>query len=129
MSKPEMGREVVEGFNQKVEQKLLEVYKGVSQLGFLSPETLSHEKTEGIEVLLGSLEREAESLSQPVMTEILGSLRVRFYSLHTVGTVDKLEKFQQEASFALQQLETVLLMMPSTSREVLESIQRERDRN
>lgn len=128
MSKPESGREVLEEFNRRLGQELLQVHQELSNLGVFIPESLNHEVSKRIVEVVAALAREASDLSQPALAEVLSSLEIGFHSLHTIGVVDNLEKFQQEAWHAVDKLETVLLMTPSTCEETLARIKEERAR-
>ncbi len=115
--------------NKTIGQELLKIHSELEGIGILMPETLTNDKTESIQKTLDELEQEANMMSQPAIAEVLSGLRVDFYTLHTIGTVDDTEKFQRQAAFIFDKLETVLLMLPSTSGEVLENIKKQRERN
>ena len=122
MTSPEINAEILEGFRQKFSSELLRIHGELDGLSFFTPEILTDEKTKVIEATVDSLTKEAKAMGQLPIAEILADLEISFYSLHTIGTVDNLDKFQTLAGHILDKIETILLMIPSTSEAVLKSI-------
>jgi|SRR3989344_2013501 len=129
MSSPEINAEILETFQRKVETELPKIYDQLNQIGlYFLPETLTPEIVQTIQDTLDKLGQEAKSLNQLALAEVLTQLNLNFYILHTIGTVENQEKFAREASLVYSQLETVLLMMPTTSAATLQNIEQRRER-
>ncbi len=126
MSNPDVSSEILEAHRQKTSSELLRLHTELDAIGYLVPQTLTAEKSKAIQDTLSGLAKEAEDMDQKPMAEVLRQLEIQFYSLQTIGTIDNLDKFQMEAGYALDKLETVLLMIPSTSEAVLERIAQRR---
>jgi len=102
MIQPEINAEVLEGFKKKVGIELLKIYSELDGIGYLSPDSLTDDKTKRIQASIEALAEEAKMMSQKALAEVLGQISMQFYRLQTVGTVDKLDKFQLEADFAVR---------------------------
>lgn len=98
-----------------------------------TPEVLTSKITDVIEEKLERAKQTAVQMGDKVKEEILATLGIHFYSLHTIGIVDDRRKFESEAAHAFDLVDMALLcmdgMVAKNKGKIMATLAEERQRN
>lgn len=107
-------KEKKEIFLSEMADKLLSIYRDMSDLRYFTKESLNVDKVDNIQTTLVELKVMAEEAGESAKAKLLDTMELRFSILHTIGIVDDPDKFADKASGAFAVLEAILLILDGT---------------